>query len=201
MTQKKLGNVPIVGHGVFLIDKIPGGVPYFALRVFLIVTNTDSVTLFKFFRRVTLVPFVPLSPLRLLDTPFPYPFFLLYFIFTYFFIFYHIYFYIYLRNLYRQINTPDVDTSRPPVGILINSTELCAAGFKLKEVLQRNRHDDPAVVLAAPASIRAPWGARWRLELLDLVSFHSCHTLRKQSMSAKPPTQHQWGSLQFVQTP
>jgi hypothetical protein len=44
MTQKKLGNVPIVGHGVFLIDKIPGGVPYFALRVFLIVTNTDSVT-------------------------------------------------------------------------------------------------------------------------------------------------------------
>jgi hypothetical protein len=31
--------------------------------------------------------------------------------------------------------TPDVDTSRPPVTMLINSSELCAAGFKLKEVL------------------------------------------------------------------
>jgi hypothetical protein len=30
--------------------------------------------------------------------------------------------------------TPDVDTSRPPVAMLINSSELCAAGFKLKEV-------------------------------------------------------------------
>ena len=31
--------------------------------------------------------------------------------------------------------TPDVDTSRPPVAMLINSSELRAAGFKLKEVL------------------------------------------------------------------
>ncbi len=31
--------------------------------------------------------------------------------------------------------TPDVDTSRSPVAMLINSSELCAAGFKLKEVL------------------------------------------------------------------
>ena len=31
--------------------------------------------------------------------------------------------------------TPDVDTSRPPVAVLINSSELRAAGFKLKEVL------------------------------------------------------------------
>jgi hypothetical protein len=30
--------------------------------------------------------------------------------------------------------TPDVDTSRPPVAMLINSSELRAAGFKLKEV-------------------------------------------------------------------
>ena len=30
--------------------------------------------------------------------------------------------------------TPDVDTSRPPVAMLINSNELRAAGFKLKEV-------------------------------------------------------------------
>ena len=29
--------------------------------------------------------------------------------------------------------TPDVDTSRPPVAMLINSSELRAAGFKLKE--------------------------------------------------------------------
>ena len=32
--------------------------------------------------------------------------------------------------------TPDVDTSRPPVAMLINSSELRAAGFKLKEVLK-----------------------------------------------------------------
>ncbi len=31
--------------------------------------------------------------------------------------------------------TPDVDTSRPPVPMLINSSELRAADFKLKEVL------------------------------------------------------------------
>ncbi len=31
--------------------------------------------------------------------------------------------------------TPDVDTSRSPVAMLINSSELRAAGFKLKEVL------------------------------------------------------------------
>ena len=31
--------------------------------------------------------------------------------------------------------TPDVDKSRPPVVMLINSSELRAAGFKLKEVL------------------------------------------------------------------
>ncbi len=30
--------------------------------------------------------------------------------------------------------TSDVDTSRPPVAMLINSSELCAAGFKLREV-------------------------------------------------------------------
>ena len=32
--------------------------------------------------------------------------------------------------------TPDVDTSRPPVAMLINSSELRAAGFKLKEVIR-----------------------------------------------------------------
>jgi hypothetical protein len=30
--------------------------------------------------------------------------------------------------------TPDVDTSRPPVAMLINSSELRTAGFKIKEV-------------------------------------------------------------------
>ncbi len=34
-----------------------------------------------------------------------------------------------------QYYTPDVDTSRPPVTMLINSSELRAAGFKLREVL------------------------------------------------------------------
>ncbi len=32
--------------------------------------------------------------------------------------------------------TPDVDTSRPPVTMLINSSELRAAGFKLKVVFE-----------------------------------------------------------------
>ena len=31
--------------------------------------------------------------------------------------------------------TPDVDTSRSPVSMLINSSDLRAAGFKLKEVI------------------------------------------------------------------
>jgi hypothetical protein len=31
--------------------------------------------------------------------------------------------------------TPDVDTPRSPVTMLINSRELCAAGFKIKEVI------------------------------------------------------------------
>ena len=31
--------------------------------------------------------------------------------------------------------TPDVDTSRPPVAMLINSSELRVDGFKLKEVI------------------------------------------------------------------
>ena len=35
--------------------------------------------------------------------------------------------------------TPDVDTSRPPVAMLINSSELRAAGFKLKEVSSCSR--------------------------------------------------------------
>ena len=73
-------------------------------------------------------------------------------------------------------------------GFTVAAEAASAAAFW--QELQRNRHDDPAVVLAAPASMRAPWGARWRLELVALVSFHRCHTLRKQSMSAKPPTQH-----------
>jgi hypothetical protein len=31
--------------------------------------------------------------------------------------------------------TPDVHTSRPPVVMLMNSSELCATGYKLKEVI------------------------------------------------------------------
>ena len=44
--------------------------------------------------------------------------------------------------------TPDVDTSRPPVAMLINSSELRAAGFKLKEVLP------PALKAAARGGFR-----------------------------------------------
>ncbi len=46
--------------------------------------------------------------------------------------------------------TPDVDTSRAPVVILINSSELCAAGFNLKEVLS------PALVSPARVHTRGP---------------------------------------------
>jgi hypothetical protein len=55
---------------------------------------------------------------------------------------------------------------------------------------ERIGHDDPAVVLATPASMRGPWGDCWIFELLTLVSFHNCQTLRKQNISVKPPTHH-----------
>ena len=40
-----------------------------------------------------------------------------------------------MSGLTFQEWTPDVDTSRSPVAMVINSSELRAAGFKLKEVL------------------------------------------------------------------
>ena len=40
-----------------------------------------------------------------------------------------------MSGLTFQEWTPDVDTSRTPVDMLINSSELRATGFKLKEVL------------------------------------------------------------------
>ncbi len=42
--------------------------------------------------------------------------------------------------------TPDVDTSRTPVPMLINSIELRATGFKLKEVLQGSEERDCEVL-------------------------------------------------------
>ena len=39
-----------------------------------------------------------------------------------------------MSGLRFQEWTPDVDTSRPPVAMLINSSELRTTGFKLKEV-------------------------------------------------------------------
>jgi hypothetical protein len=51
------------------------------------------------------------------------------------------------RPLFQEW-TPDVDTSRPPVAMLINSSELRAAGFKLKEVLP------PALAGAARGGLR-----------------------------------------------
>jgi hypothetical protein len=41
-----------------------------------------------------------------------------------------------LSGLTFQEWTPDVDTSRPPVAMLINSSELRAVGFKLREMLK-----------------------------------------------------------------
>ncbi len=53
--------------------------------------------------------------------------------------------------------TPDVDTSRPPVTKLINSTELSAAGFKLKEVLPPSLEED-AHVRTRGAGLRSLYG-------------------------------------------
>jgi hypothetical protein len=53
---------------------------------------------------------------------------------------------------------------------------------------QRNRHDDPAVVLAAPASMRAPWGVHASGGLLALASLDSYHTLGISSTTVKPVT-------------
>jgi hypothetical protein len=41
-----------------------------------------------------------------------------------------------MRQDSRSKWTPDVDTSRSPVSMLINSSDLRAAGFKLTEVLK-----------------------------------------------------------------
>ena len=51
--------------------------------------------------------------------------------------------------------TQDVDTSRPPVAMIINSSELRAAGFKLKEVL-------PPQVLPPALEAAARGGLRTR---------------------------------------
>jgi hypothetical protein len=51
--------------------------------------------------------------------------------------------------------TPDVDTSRPPVAMLINSSELRAAGFKLKEVLPPSL-EAAACVRTRGAGLRSP---------------------------------------------
>jgi hypothetical protein len=69
-------------------------------------------------------------------------------------------------------------------GLTVAAEAASAAAFW--QQLERIRHDDPAVVLVASASMQALWGACWRFERVALVSFHSCHTLRKQSISAKP---------------
>ena len=45
--------------------------------------------------------------------------------------------------------TPDVDTSRPPVAMLINSSELRTTGFKLKEVMS------PALEAATRGGMRS----------------------------------------------
>ncbi len=40
-----------------------------------------------------------------------------------------------MSGLTFQEWTPDIDTSRSPVPVLINCIELCGSGFKVKEVL------------------------------------------------------------------
>jgi hypothetical protein len=54
--------------------------------------------------------------------------------------------------------------------------------------LQHNRHYDPAVVLAAPASMRAPWGAHASGGPLALASLDNCHALGISRTKAKPAT-------------
>ncbi len=61
--------------------------------------------------------------------------------------------------------TPDVDTSRPPVAMLINSSELRAAGFKLNEVLP------PALEGAACGGLRTRGAGLRSLEGMDPKRF------------------------------
>ncbi len=63
-----------------------------------------------------------------------------------------------MSGLTFQEWTPDVDTSRPPVAILIKSSEFRAAGFKLKEVLP------PALETAARGDLRTRGAALRSLE-------------------------------------
>ena len=62
--------------------------------------------------------------------------------------------------------TPDVDTSQPPVAMLINSSELRAAGFKLKEVLP-----PPALEAAARGGLRTRGAGLRSLEGMDPKRF------------------------------
>jgi hypothetical protein len=64
----------------------------------------------------------------------------------------------------------DVDTSRSPVAMLINSSELRAAGFKLKEVFP------PALEAAGGAGLRSLEGMgpkRFVLSVDDDTEFRS----------------------------
>jgi hypothetical protein len=69
--------------------------------------------------------------------------------------------------------TPDVDTSRPPVTMLINSSELRAAGFKLKEVLQHLRQLLACTRGAGLQSLEGMGPKRFVLSVDDDTEFRS----------------------------
>ena len=63
--------------------------------------------------------------------------------------------------------TPDVDTSRPPVTMLINSSDLRAAGFKLKEVI--------------PPALEAAERGGLRTRGVGLRNLDRCHIVEKSA--------------------
>jgi hypothetical protein len=65
--------------------------------------------------------------------------------------------------------TPDVDTSRTPVAMLINSSELRAAGFKLKEVIPPAL--EAAALVSASGDLRTRGSGLQSLEGMDPKRF------------------------------
>ena len=82
-----------------------------------------------------------------------------------------------MSGLTFQEWTPDVDTSRPPVVMLINSNELRTTGFKFKEVLSPSLEEAARGVMrtrgAGLRSLEGMGPKRFVLSVHDDTEFRS----------------------------
>ena len=81
--------------------------------------------------------------------------------------------------------TPDVDTSRPPVAMLINSSELRAAGFKLKEVIPPALESQLHVVASGHEERDCEVLRSWALKSLFcqwMMTLNSGHDVSEKSL-------------------